>query len=88
MAQKAFIITQDPPTINSGNFRLNFTVVFCDSSTGDAFIEAGQVDVSASLLSSARVAVRNEVKSLGSSLHSFNLTNDDIYFEDWSRELI
>ena len=88
MAQKAFIVTQDPPSINSGNFRVNFTVVFCDSSSGDSFIEAGLIDVSTSLLPTVRAQVRDEVKSLGSSLHSFSLSNEDVYFEDWSRELL
>lgn len=90
MAQRAFVWSQDPPAVNAGNFRFSVQVSYIDSVTGDVHYDSQGlvVDVSVSLLTTSRAQIRDAVKAQADSSHGWTLGNDDVYFIDWSRELV
>lgn len=90
MARRAIIWSHDPPSVVSGNFRFQLQVTYMDSDTNEALNDPNGliVDVSPSLLPTARAQVRNAVKNQADEDHDWTLANDDVYFMDWSRELL
>lgn len=90
MAQKAFVRTgATAPEVADGNFRIYIDAVYLDDAEdGVGYNDGFSINVSAGGLSSLRAQVRNEVKAQADTLHGWTLGNEDVYFQDWSRELL
>lgn len=89
MARRAFIWSQDPPTLDNNKHRFTILVTYNDTNAGSYHNSTGLVvDVTDSLLSTARAQIRDAVKDEADSVHGWSLGNDDVYFPDWSRELV
>jgi len=88
MAQKPFIFTMNTPVNSGSNVRLDMGVSYIDSTDQEYFVESIIADVSATGLSTVRAQMRDAVKTAGENLHEFSLGNDDVFFPDFSRELL